>query len=60
MLTLGLMSPSGNPVEELTYKKTRPTIYTVNYRCREKGEYQMIIRWGNEDVPGSPFNITVS
>ena len=30
LLTLGMVTPTGNPIEELTYKKTRNTIYTVS------------------------------
>ena len=29
LLTIGMVTPTGNPIEELTYKKTRNTIYTV-------------------------------
>ena len=60
MLFVGIMSATGNPVTELTYKKQRGTVYTVNYRCGEKGDHQMSIRWGNEDIPGSPFTVNVS
>ena len=60
MLTVGIISPTGLPVEELSYKKTRPTLYTVSYRLKEKGEHQMIIRWGNDDVPGSPVALAAS
>lgn len=55
LMTVGILTPSGNPVEELTYKKQRGTVYTVNYRSSEKGEHQLIIRWGQDEIPGSPF-----
>jgi len=57
ILTAGMMSATGNPVEEFNLKKTRPTQYTVTYKTKEKGEHNMIIRWGADDVPGSPFTI---
>ena len=60
LLSMGLQSPTGNPVEEVTCKKTRPTVFTVNYRCREKGEHQLVVRWGTDDVPGSPYTVAVS
>merc|ERR1712038_723769 len=55
ILTAGMMSATGNPVEEFNLKKTRPTQYTVSYKTKEKGEHNMVIRWGADDVPGSPF-----
>jgi len=57
ILTAGMMSATGNPVEEFNLKKTRPTQYTVSYKTKEKGEHNMVIRWGADDVPGSPFTI---
>jgi len=60
MFSIGMMSPTGNPVEEVTYKKTRATSYTVNLKTKEKGEHSLNIRWGNDDVPGSPFTIPVA
>merc|ERR1711931_143693 len=57
MMNVGMMSPTGNPVEELTIKKTRPTSFTVNMKTKEKGDHTLNVRWGNDDVPGSPFTI---
>ena len=59
LMMVGLMGPQGNPVEECTYKKTRGTNYQVNYKSAAKGEHQLTVRWGNEDVPGSPFTLMV-
>ena len=60
LLTLGMMSPSGNPVTELVYKKIRPTVYNVSYSAGEKGDHTLTIRWGADDIPGSPFSIPVA
>lgn len=60
LLVVGLMTPKGNPVEELTYKKQRGTIIAVNYKSSEKGEHTLIIRWGQDEIPGSPFTIKVA
>jgi len=57
MMSLGMMSPTGNPIEELIVKKTRATSYTVNLKTKEKGDHTLNVRWGNDDVPGSPFTI---
>ena len=59
-MTVGILTPSGNPVEELTYKKQRGTVYQVNYKSSEKGEHQLLIRWGQDEIPGSPFCFKVA
>ena len=56
---VGMMTASGNPIEELTVKKQRNTIYQVAYRSKEKGDHTMTIRWGTDDVPGSPLTIPI-
>lgn len=59
LLTLGMISPSGNPLSELSYKKQRIGVYNVSYKADEKGDHTLTIRWGQNDVPGSPFVIHV-
>lgn len=59
LLTIGMISPTGIPVSELAYKKQRVGIYNVTYKPEEKGDHILTIRWGSDDVPGSPFNISV-
>jgi len=60
LLTAGMISATGNPVEEFGIKKTRPTVHTVTFKSKEKGEHQLIIRWGHDDIPGSPFLIPIA
>lgn len=31
----------------------------LTIRCRDPGEYQLILKWGNEEVPTSPYTIPV-
>ena len=57
---MGMISPTGNPVAELSFKKARPTQYNVSYSAAEKGDHILTIRWGADDIPGSPFTIAVS
>jgi filamin len=56
---VGIITPTGNPADELTYKKQRGTVYQVTYRTSEKGDNQLIIRWGQDEIPGSPFSLKV-
>lgn len=60
LLTIGMISPSGNPAGDIQVKKLKATSYNVSYTAAEKGDHTMVIRWGTDDVPGSPFTIPVA
>jgi len=57
ILSVGMMTPSGHPEAELSVKKATNTSYTVSYNCKEPGEHTLVIKWGDEDIPGSPFSL---
>jgi len=59
LLTMGMISPTGNPVTELAYKRQRVGVYNVTYKADEKGDHTLTIRWGPNDIPGSPFKIPI-
>lgn len=52
-----MVAPNGLPEPELMVKKNNPTQYTVSYKVVEAGEHTLCIRFGDEEVPGSPFSI---
>jgi len=56
---MGMISPTGNPVTELSYKRQKVGSYVVTYKADEKGDYTLTIRWGTNDIPGSPFRIPI-
>jgi len=56
---VAIISPSGSPVKELTYKKVKAGTYTVIYTAEEKGDHLIYIHWGQIEVPGSPFVVSV-
>lgn len=60
LLTVAMVSHSGNPVKELSYKKFKANVYTVTYVAEEKGEHFLTVQWGDRDVNGSPFTIVVN
>lgn len=60
LLTLGMMSPTGHLMNDMSVKKQRPTAYQVSYTPPEKGDHTLVVRWGTDDIPGSPFTIHVS
>ncbi|KAK6175823.1 hypothetical protein SNE40_014209 [Patella caerulea] len=56
ILYIGMMGPKG-PCEELTVKHEGTNRYSVNYIVKEIGTYMLIVRWGDQDIPGSPFSV---
>ncbi|NWH74854.1 FLNA protein, partial [Piaya cayana] len=58
MLMVGVHGPK-TPCEEVYVKHVGNRIYNVTYTVKEKGDYVLILRWGDENVPGSPFRVTV-
>lgn len=32
----------------------------VTFSCRDPGEYQLVLKWGNEEVPNSPYSFTIA
>lgn len=50
-----MIAPSGLPEAELNIKKTSQTSYTVGYKVTEVGEHVLHVKWGDDEVPGSPF-----
>uniref|UniRef100_A0A4W4H085 Calponin-homology (CH) domain-containing protein n=1 Tax=Electrophorus electricus TaxID=8005 RepID=A0A4W4H085_ELEEL len=58
MLMVGVHGPK-TPCEEVYVKHVGHRIYNVTYTVKEKGDYILIVKWGDEMVPGSPFHVTV-
>jgi len=60
LLTMGMISSNGNLVQDISFKKSKVKTYTVTYTAQEKVDHTLTIRWGADDIPGSPFAIQVS
>lgn len=58
ILFVGLYNPKG-PCEEVQVKHTGKNTFTVNYYIRERGEYTLLVMWGDKHIPGSPFAVEV-
>ncbi|KAM8820778.1 filamin-C isoform 2-T2 [Eudromia elegans] len=58
MLMVGVHGPK-TPCEEVYVKHVGNRLYNVTYTVKEKGDYVLILRWGDDSVPGSPFRVTV-
>ncbi|ESO10099.1 hypothetical protein HELRODRAFT_72745 [Helobdella robusta] len=58
MLLVGVMGPE-LPCEEVSIRYSGDGQYTVIYRPGERGEYVLVVKWGEQHIPGSPFKIVV-
>ncbi|CAF3874766.1 unnamed protein product [Rotaria magnacalcarata] len=58
MLMVGVFGPK-YPCEEVFIKHVGNNQYNVQYTVREKGEYMLVVKWGDQHIPGSPWHIEV-
>nr|XP_035927600.1 filamin-B isoform X3 [Halichoerus grypus] len=58
MLLIGVHGPT-TPCEEVSMKHVGNQQYNVTYVVKEKGDYVLAVKWGEEHIPGSPFHVTV-
>ncbi|XP_074234923.1 filamin-B-like [Saimiri boliviensis] len=58
MMMVGVHGPK-TPCEEVYVKHMGNRVYNVTYTVKEKGDYILIVKWGEESVPGSPFKVKV-
>ncbi|XP_035902995.1 filamin-A isoform X5 [Anopheles stephensi] len=58
ILFVGIYGPKG-PCDEVFIKHTGRNQYTVNYLVRERGDYILLVKWGDDHIPGSPFKVEV-
>ena len=56
ILYVGLYGPE-TPCEEVVIKHKGSKRYSVDYVVRERGQYIIFVKWGDEHVAGSPFHI---
>ncbi|CAH1153671.1 unnamed protein product [Phaedon cochleariae] len=58
ILFVGIHGPKG-PCEEVYIKHQGHNQYAVNYMVRDRGDYLVIVKWGDDHIPGSPFKVEV-
>lgn len=58
MLLVGVHGPT-IPCEEVSIKHLGSHQYNVTYVVKERGDYVLAVKWGDEHIPGSPFHVTV-
>ncbi|XP_006010193.1 filamin-A isoform X2 [Latimeria chalumnae] len=58
MLLVGVHGPK-IPCEEIVVKHLGSKLYNVMYLLKEKGDYILVVKWGEDHIPGSPFSVSV-
>lgn len=58
ILFVGIYGPK-TPCEEFQIKHTGRNNYNVNYYVKERGDYVLIVKYGEDHIPGSPFKVEV-
>ncbi|KAK2861659.1 hypothetical protein Q5P01_001192 [Channa striata] len=58
MLMVGVHGPQV-PCEEVLVKHLGNLQYNVSYLLKERGNYILVVKWGDDHVPGSPFHVAV-
>lgn len=58
MLMVGVHGPQA-PCEEVYVKHMGNKQYNVTYTVKDKGSYTVIVKWGDDNIPGSPYKVVV-
>ncbi|CAH8563949.1 unnamed protein product [Schistosoma margrebowiei] len=58
VLLIGICGPKQGS-EEVVVKHLSNNQYTVSYRVFQSGKHFLVIKWGDQDIPGSPFVIDI-
>ncbi|CAI2729792.1 unnamed protein product [Schistosoma spindalis] len=58
VLLIGICGPK-QASEEVVVKHLSNNQYTVSYRVFHSGKHFLVIKWGDQDIPGSPFVIDI-
>uniref|UniRef100_A0A5K4F492 Filamin-related n=1 Tax=Schistosoma mansoni TaxID=6183 RepID=A0A5K4F492_SCHMA len=58
VLLIGICGPK-QASEEVVVKHLSNNQYTVSYRVFQSGKHFLVIKWGDQHIPGSPFVIDI-
>ncbi|XP_015782662.1 filamin-A isoform X2 [Tetranychus urticae] len=56
ILFAAVYGPKG-PCDDVTIKHLGLNVYNVTYNLKDKGDYVLIVKWGDDHIPGSPFKV---
>lgn len=55
-----MVGPTGSPpVDEMIVRHQKRNVYNCSYTVKTKGKYLLIVKYGDQNIPGSPFNVNV-
>lgn len=58
VLFVGIAGPKSQ-CEEVSVKHTGRNQFIINYWVQEKGRHYLMVKWGDRNIPGSPFIVDV-
>ncbi|XP_069507070.1 filamin-A-like isoform X2 [Ambystoma mexicanum] len=58
MLLVGVHGPK-TPCEEIVVKHLGNRVYNITYLLKDNGDYVLVVKWGEEHIPGSPYRLSV-
>ncbi|GFU29293.1 filamin-A, partial [Nephila pilipes] len=59
LLFCSVYGPKG-PSDEVHVKTIGKNLYQVNFTVKERGDHIVVVKWGDDHIPGSPFKVEVS
>ena len=57
MIYASFLGPTRNTIHECSVKHMGGSIYEVKYTCKDRGDAILIVKYGDEQIPGSPFRL---
>lgn len=58
VLFVGICDPGGQ-CDEVNLKHLGNNVYRLIFQAPEVGQYVLAVKWGEEHVPGSPFELSL-
>lgn len=59
LISAAFCGPTRNTIHECSIKHMGGNIYEVKYTCKDKGDAILVVKYGDEMIPGSPFRLDV-
>lgn len=59
MVYVSFLGPTRNTIHESSVKHMGGSIYEVKYTCKDRGDAILMVKYGDEQIPGSPFRLEV-
>lgn len=59
MIYASFLGPTRQTIHETSVKHMGGSIYEVKYTCKDRGDAILMVKYGDEQIPGSPFRLEV-